>query len=102
MTTTLFNLAAMLKMLTADYCGTGRSYTVDGQPLKYGDSNHWCSQPPIIPSAVCSIEALWAEKGAVCVDTPRRVDRRTFHASTVPIHYRHYSDCRGVLGRAAC
>lgn len=76
--TTISERTAMLKMLTADYCGTGRSYTVDGLPLTYGDSRHWYPATPAItgdalPPPVCSIEALWSENGAVCLDTPRRV-----------------------------
>jgi ADYC domain len=44
--TTTAQRQAMLKMLTADYCGTGRSFTVDGQALKYGDSGVWYPATP--------------------------------------------------------
>jgi len=37
---------AMLKMFTADYCGKGRSFTRDGQPLNYGDKNLWYPHTP--------------------------------------------------------
>jgi hypothetical protein len=68
---------AMLKMFTADYCGTGRSFTVDGQPLSYGDRKHWYLDTPTILSggvlapSGSTMEALWNETGAVCLDMPR-------------------------------
>jgi ADYC domain len=69
---------AMLKMFAADYCGTGDAYTGDGQPLRYGDANHWYPATPVISATGASsgdVEALWTAGGAACVDTPRRVDR---------------------------
>lgn len=83
---------AMLKMFTADYCGTGRTFTVDGQPLGYMDSNHWYhyeNTPKIEADGTVSppgtlIEALWGQTGvgqtgAVCLDEPRRA------AATMPV-----------------
>jgi hypothetical protein len=76
--TTIAERQAMLKMFTADYCGAGRSFTVDGQDLHYGDANHWYPGTPsldhsggVIPSGTGSVEALWDDKGAVCLDEPR-------------------------------
>lgn len=84
---------AMLKMFTADYCGDGNNtapdgtmYTVDGQPLLYGDSNHWYAPPPGVPvftvatdgslsPAGTTMEALWTASGAACLTTPRRLTR---------------------------
>ncbi len=69
---------ALLKMLTGDYCGGGYSFTVHGQPLQYSYVQDWPPQPPL-PSAIgtwlgtMSIDAVWDEKGAVCIDTPRMV-----------------------------
>ncbi len=65
--TTLKERTAMLKMFTADYCGTGQSFTVDGMPLSYDDSNHWYRYA----SGYSSQEALWSSEGAVCLDNPR-------------------------------
>lgn len=58
----------MLKLLAADYCGTGTSFTVDGQPLLYRDTNPSYSSGSdyVLP------EALWGPSGALCLDTPRR------------------------------
>jgi ADYC domain-containing protein len=66
--TTIKERTAMLKMFTADYCGTGQSFTVDGQPLSYDDSNHWYREATTI---YASQEALWSSEGAICLDTPR-------------------------------
>jgi hypothetical protein len=59
---------AMLKMFTADYCGTGRSFTVDGQPLAYSDP--WTHFAPW--SEAFPIEAAWKAGGARCLNVPRR------------------------------
>jgi hypothetical protein len=69
---------AMLKMFTADVCGDGRSFTVHGQPLLWADAKgitKFAAQPS-------TIEAIWNEVGAVCLDTPRRPDL----ASAVALH----------------
>jgi hypothetical protein len=62
---------AMLKMFTADYCGTGFSFTVDGQHLTYQDANHWYNE---FDASYVSQEALWTSEGALCLDEPRRAD----------------------------
>jgi hypothetical protein len=66
--TTVKQRQAMLKMLTADYCGTGTSFTVDGQALTYADA--W-TEFPRWPEAT-AVEALWDYQGARCLNTPRR------------------------------
>jgi hypothetical protein len=67
---------AMLRMLPADYCGTARSFTRNGHPLFYADSNDWYPQPKLeIPdSRISSVDGIWNADGAVCVGTPRRSD----------------------------
>lgn len=82
--------SAMLKMLTADYCGTGTAFTVDGQPLRYADVNHWYrypDTPTIDPGGKIeprgSLEALWNESGAICLDRPRRAAPTTLPGMTV-------------------
>lgn len=60
---------ATLKMITADYCGTGQSFTQFGQPLVWLDSlGLFSSIPP-----TTTHEAVWDDKGAICLDTPRYV-----------------------------
>jgi hypothetical protein len=56
---------ATLKMLVADYCNTGKSFTVAGQPLVWqGASVQYFSSPR-------ELEARWTEAGAACVYAPR-------------------------------
>jgi hypothetical protein len=59
---------AMFKMFTADVCGDGTSFTVHGQPLLWADAKGITK----FASAPASIEAIWNDTGAVCLDTPRR------------------------------
>ncbi len=62
---------ATLKMITADYCGDGTSYTEDGMLLG------WENQGGTVVSSgeLGASEAIWTEDGAFCLDTPRLVDR---------------------------
>lgn len=58
----------MLKLLTADYCGTGTSFTAAGQPLRWTDADGTLT----IPSSVTRVlEARWTPGGASCLNTPR-------------------------------
>jgi hypothetical protein len=72
--TTVSQRQAMLKMLTADYCGTGRSFTRDGQPLIYGDATGYYPFSLTDP-AITTRESIWNAKGAICLDTPRLEQR---------------------------
>ena len=69
---------AMLKMFSADYCGTGQLFTTDNYPLRWLDSTGW-PQPKLDldpkHGQIASIEAIWGPSGAVCLDTPRQVPR---------------------------
>jgi ADYC domain len=58
---------ATLKMITADYCGVGDSYTEDGTALA------WENQlGTVLPDGEAeALEAIWTERGAACLDTPR-------------------------------
>ena len=66
--TTAIERQAMLKMFTADVCGDGTSFTVHGQPLLWADANHLTG----FDQPAATLEAVWTERGAVCLDTPRR------------------------------
>jgi len=67
--TTNVQRQSMLKMLTDDICGTGFSFTVDGESVYYMDKAGW---HPFSWQEVGKVEAIWNEKGAVCLETPRR------------------------------
>jgi hypothetical protein len=68
MRTTAAERQAMLKMLTGDVCGDGTSFTVHREPLLWADANG-LTRFVVAPA---SLEAVWNEHGAVCLDTPRR------------------------------
>lgn len=59
---------ATLKMITADYCGTGHSFTEQGTEL------HWENRVGSVtatPGPMDPIEAVWGPDGALCLDEPR-------------------------------
>jgi len=66
--TTAVERQAMLKMFTADVCGDGTAFTVHGQPLLWADANRLTS----FATRPASLEAVWSDRGALCLDTPRR------------------------------
>lgn len=66
LTTSLPERTAMLKMLAADYCGNGTPLTVAGVPLKWQDEYGWMHFGVSV-----TLEAMWTEKGASCINTPR-------------------------------
>ncbi len=61
---------ATLKMLTADYCGTGTSYTANHTPLAWENADGTV-QPPY---SVGPLEAVWTASGALCLDHTRLPD----------------------------
>ena len=67
-TTTQPQRQAMLKMITDDICGTGQSFTVNREKVFYEDMHPWIP----FPSAPRSIESMWNERGAMCLDEARR------------------------------
>jgi hypothetical protein len=74
---------AMLKMFTADVCGDGTSFTVHGQPLFWADAKGITR----FPDTPRSLEAVWNENGAVCMEQPRRpelADAITAHCGPLP------------------
>jgi hypothetical protein len=77
--TTIPERQAMLRMLRADYCGNGGSYTEDGTPLRYADRYHWHPDGIDLTQSWqrALVEAVWDHNGAVCLDLPRLVDPST-------------------------
>ncbi|HEU0029367.1 MAG TPA: ADYC domain-containing protein [Kofleriaceae bacterium] len=65
--TTYADRTANLKMLAADYCGTGHAFTVAGIDLHWRDRYGWYSTIGYGEA----IEARWTESGASCLNTPR-------------------------------
>lgn len=60
---------ATLKLLTADYCGTGRAFTVAGQPLQWKGQDNDALNYYFAP--VIGLEARWNGFGAKCLTRPR-------------------------------
>jgi hypothetical protein len=60
---------ATIKMITADYCGTGESFTAQGTPLLWKNAGETVSTGNLPPGA--AIEARWDRNGAVCLGRPR-------------------------------
>ena len=58
---------AMLKMFSADVCGDGSSFTTHGHPLLWADGKGITS----FASTPATIEGIWTDQGAVCLDHPR-------------------------------
>lgn len=67
---------ATLLMLTADYCGDGTHFTVSGVPVAWRDTAGTV-QPPFAEN---ELEAMWDDNGAICLNTPRHVDRSVVEA----------------------
>ena len=82
-TTTMAERQTFLKMITADYCGAGNSFTVSGQPLRWTDDRGTLT---IAPSFTKVMEARWSPQGAVCLNTPR-VDAHPSDASREVFEY---------------
>jgi hypothetical protein len=70
LSTTADERQAMLRMLTDDICGTGYSFTVDGEDVFYMDAKGW---HPFAPAQARTVEAIWTKEGAFCLDEPRRL-----------------------------
>jgi hypothetical protein len=63
-----FQRQAFLRMIMADYCGRGGSFTVPGQRLWWRDRAGTMQFPA---ADEVELEARWDHTGAVCLDTPR-------------------------------
>ena len=69
---------ATLKMITADYCGTGHSFTAQNTELWWQNDVATVTLPN---NVVSMVEAVWTDAGALCLDTPRLVDREQVEAA---------------------
>lgn len=60
----------MLKALSGDYCGSGTSFTLAGEPLVWKGGGQ---EFGVLPAghSITSLDARWYEGGAVCYDEPR-------------------------------
>jgi hypothetical protein len=66
-TSTTAQRQAVLKMFTADMCGTGHAFTEAGTPLRWGNATGTTR----LRGDEASLEALWSEDGALCLDEHR-------------------------------
>jgi hypothetical protein len=69
MTTSIPQRQAMMRLLTADYCGIGHPFTRNGVRIDLKLNSAY--QPTFLSGGTSSLEALWTDKGASCVSTPR-------------------------------
>lgn len=68
---------ATLRMVTADYCGDGTPYTVDGTAVAWRNASG-----SVVPGvAETSLEAKWGPDGALCLDDPRYADPASIHCA---------------------
>ena len=58
---------ATLKMITADYCGNGTSYTANGTPLVWENAEGTVQST----ADAGAIEAVWTKNGALCLGQTR-------------------------------
>jgi hypothetical protein len=81
---------AALKMITADYCGTGYSFTETGTPLHWINDALWSDNGA--PQA-STFEAKWDRTGALCLDNPRLAALEEVQAECGPL-----PSCAGFQG----
>jgi len=62
---------ATFKLLVADYCGTGRAFTVPGKPLQWKGDAGEPRDAFFAGVPLAGIEARWTASGASCLSTPR-------------------------------
>lgn len=82
--TDLNHQQAAMKMLAADYCGSGHSFTSSGTPLAWTDAwgnfgpwnetAEWEQGAAPYTPAMADTEARWDESGALCLKQPRKAD----------------------------
>jgi hypothetical protein len=85
----------MLKMLSADYCGTGKNFTVAGVKLDWKDDKQWMA----LDTQFALVEARWTAAGAACLNTPRIVANPT-SLSEATFDFESASDFRRQIEQA--
>ncbi|PCC74075.1 hypothetical protein SAMN02745121_07526 [Nannocystis exedens] len=65
---------ATLKMITADYCGGGFSFTEQNTSVLWANTAGTVlpKTDPNDPNEIEGIEAVWNQDGAICLTTPRK------------------------------
>lgn len=71
---------AAYKMIMADYCGTGTSFTLQGEAVLWANDRGSISFDQHLAD---SLEAVWTEDGAACLSTPRLADTAPFIADMI-------------------
>ncbi|WAS95733.1 ADYC domain-containing protein [Nannocystis punicea] len=69
---------ATLKMITADYCGTGHSFTAQGKAIQWANTAGTVTIP--FGTVLGNFEAVWDHNGAICIDIPRLASRAEIEA----------------------
>jgi hypothetical protein len=71
----------LLKMFTADYYGVGHPFTSEGTYIRYSNAPDWFGKIRVFDNASAPtaeeldrFEAIWTEKGAHCLNRPRKFD----------------------------
>lgn len=90
-TSTTAQRQAMLKMFTADMCGTGQAFTEAGTPLRWGNA----TGTRHLRGDEASFEALWGEDGALCLDE-HRLDVDADDPDDLEIHREVVRACEAV------
>jgi hypothetical protein len=72
---------ACLRMLRADYCGNGTSYTKDGTFVTIYDNKKIAANAQLEPLV---FEAAWSAKGAYCMARPRWPDKNPTCPTPIP------------------
>jgi hypothetical protein len=62
---------ATVRMLTADYCGQGVSFTAQGTPLDWQNAVGTVTPEHDPNPSWENVEAIWDENGALCLSAPR-------------------------------
>lgn len=70
--TTAARRQATLKMITADYCGGGESYTQNGTPIQWANADGSVAPDP--GESLGAVEAVWDQHGALCLEATRLAD----------------------------